>query len=351
MYRRLFQLRLPLLCLSVLAAFPGAARGQAIATGDLARNLALGGGGVALAGPGSSSSINPAAVARVDEPRVLLPQLVWTGSGSMADEITANLLKYRDVEHLPELGFGLTAAANRMRSQAEAALQWKGFEIGFTAGGQFATLPNAPLRRWTRQGHFGIPPGDARLITEFGYFVGVPITYARSVRLPGAASSHLDVGLRVLVLSGMSERDRFRVNRRGRIIRTLVVDVEGNCVDADLGLRWRPQNTPRAAFGLVMRGLLPAEIGRMERPLAFDAGASWHISRQLLAVVDLSELGLAGGATSRLSFGWEWRMDTTPLTLRLGVNPEGATVGFALGPLSFAYSQSGVGLLRTGIGF
>lgn len=337
---------LPLACVAFLLVCK-AADAQTYSTGLAARSIALGGGGIALPGSDVSSSLNPAALADADGVRVLLPQITLSREGGLSDEILANIIENGDFDHLPELGVDLTNERNVLWTAVEGALRIDRFEIGVGGGGQLAGTPNRPLRRWARQGHFGVPPPRARLRTEFGYFGNVPLSYARRLRL---RSGDLDLGARVVLFSGVYQQDSFRVNRRGKILRTAVADTSDTDFDLTLGARYTPARTPSHTYAAVLRGVREQGIGRLRQERSLDLGAAWKVQPDLQVVADWSDFGDWGGR-QRFGIGGEYQVRGLPLTLRGAITTRGLAIGGQLGPIALAYTDDGWTLLRTGMAF
>lgn len=335
---------------SVLAVIIcGAARAQTYSTGLSARSIGLG-GGIALPGSEVSSSLNPAALADADGIRVLMPQITLSREGELSDEILANIIENGDFEHLTDLGVDLTNERNVLWTAAEESLRVGQFEIGVGGGGQLVGSPNRPLRRWARQGHFGIPPRNARLRTEFGYFGTVPVSYGHRFQVTRVISGNLDLGIRFSALSGVYQRDSFRVNRRGKIIRTPQADTRDTDFDLTLGARFTPARARTVSYAAVLRGLRAQGIGRLQQSRSLDLGTAWKVNSRLQMVADWTDLANLGG-TQRFSVGGEYQVRGIPLTLRAAVTTRGLTIGGQVGILSLAYTDDGRSMLRTGVAF
>lgn len=336
------------LLLPVLQA-PALAEGAA--AGDSARHLALGGGGVALPDSGVSSSVNPAALAaRSGDLRFVGPRVLLVGRGPLDDEILASMIRHGSFDRIPDLGVALTDARNSLWTQVGGALRWKQFEIGIEADGELLIRPNRSLRRWAAQGHFGIPPPQARLVTEFGYAGAVPVAYGRRFRGRGAFAGSVDAGIRIVPFNATYQRDAFRASRRGRIVHILRDRSSGTLLDADIGIRFAPARLPVVTVGAVLHGIRNARVGRFGPQRSLDLGAAVRGRRNLLVVADLTGIGLRG-KPGRLSAGVEYPVPVSGVVLRAGMRRNGLSAGLQFGAVSVAYSADGAGMVRSGFSF
>lgn len=323
---------------------------QTLSTGDLARHAGLGGGGIALADPRASSQVNPAALATSTGVRVPAPRVTLAEQGEKARPILESVLRHHDFDHLLQVGFGLLKNRSQVWIALDQSLRIGHLELGLGGGGEMLGSPNAPTRRWARQGHFGLPPPRARFVAELGYHFDAALAYGRRLRLPGETGS-LDAGLRLVPTFGRYQRSSFRAARTGEIDAVHRQDEESLVLGADLGFRYLPADLPALSAGLVVRGLSRAQVGRMRRPGGVDLGAALRLGSRATVVADWTHFGSSDRLPARLGAGAELVVWPRWLALRGAVTTRGLAVGFDLGPLSFAYAADGESLLRTGFSF
>lgn len=311
--------------------------------------MGLGGGGIGLPGLGVSSRVNPAALAASEDTRVLAPNVQLSGQGPLNRDILDNLIEYRDFDHLEEIGIELVDRRNSLWTDLGLAVRHRHLEIGFSATGRLVGSPNEPLARWARQGHFGIPPPDARFHVGLGYLASMPVTYAWRFSENQWKKTPLEVGVRLVPAIGRYEKEVLQVNRSGDILNKTTAQEDGFSVGLDLGLRYQMATRRPLSLGLVARGLTQAGTGRYRQGQGLDLGVAYKPDESLTLVSDLMSLADRRRPV-RFSVGAE-RSISRDVVLRGAVTTRGLAVGFDYRGLSFAYAADGESLLGTSFAF
>lgn len=330
------------------------ARAQVAASGEIARHIALGGGGIALADRYASPQVNPAFLADPVELRFNLSRMGVTGQGNAAYKAWDILVRTNDFDRLTDIALDLARQRTRMTTENGFDVRFGHWQVDIGAIGQLDGVPNAALKQWVRQGAAFYPPPGARFQADMGYFVTPSVAYGNRWNLNGDVAGELDAGLRVKEWYGRWRSVQFRAVREGTgfsLGRDTLGDKTGGTIGADLGLRFKPKDNPRLSYGLVVAGAAAPAIGNMTQDPTLNVGSAYQVTHRLTVVADALNLSSSNDRRAKLATGAEYALYGRWLTVQGGLSTRGLSAGFGLGPLHFAYSRDGETSLGTQLRF
>jgi hypothetical protein len=334
--------------LALLACGPAAA--DSATTGDSARHVGLGGGGIALPGPNVSTQLNPAALASPQGIRVRTPQLHVSGDGELHHQVFENLREEHDLDRLVSIGLRLLNDRNTVWLRGEQTVRVRHWEFGLTAGGELDGNPNQLARRWFRSGRSGSPPPGARYDAQGAFYAGGVIGYGQRFQRRGSGAGALDFGARLTPMRLEYRRQTYEADLNRKVSGS---DVEKERTDfgLDVGFRYAPAAVPNTTFGAVIHGINGGGLNPYTQTISLSLGAARQMSPNLMLTADWLNVTGARRFATKGAVGAEYQVNKPWLTVRGGLTTRGFAAGISIGPVNLAYTTDGQSLAYTGLSF
>lgn len=331
--------------LSVLAAvcaaplmFAPGARAD-FASGAYARQLGMGGAGLALVDePSSTQYLNPAALAYSKKKLGFnLP------SGSIRFDgvsfSTANDLRGaafdQDEGDIVESARRLAKGEATVDASVVSGVTFYKANIGYEGQGRVQATPDASLMAWGNGPQTTPPTGSSRI--RAASVVSAPAVAIAS-NVPWYRAGRLAVGARIRFqkLSGQVRDVAFN---NGSATVTDVMSEDRSGIAADVGFLLRPHENKGIAYALVASNLIHPHFQSYKQETLISGGVAKHFRPGLVAAADAVNITNAYGDGVDLRAGVEYK-PVKFFAVRTGMSTRnGLTIGVQLAGFNFAWAK------------
>ncbi len=327
--------------LLALLVSPLSALAQSFAAGDIARNVGLGGGGIAIFDEEASFRANPAAAAVPVRCRLRLAGLGLYADGPRSLDAWSSIIQAGSFDPLQAEGYPYLADRNRLGARAEGAWESRRWRVGLAGVFAGESDPSAPLRQWIRQGAVFTPPPGSR--ADVGYLVAIVPSATTGWRrqLGGGFGGTLDVGARANIWAGSVRRYVYSAPPGQGLQQTRSSRVDALGIGIDLGMRYRPSAVPRLSLGWTLDSAVEPSMSGAGEDRTLSVGAAYVVSPRLLLVMDALNLNGPAHRDFRFSAGAELRLRPGGLRVRGAATTRGLAAGLRIGPIDLAYATDG----------
>ncbi|MCC6483472.1 MAG: conjugal transfer protein TraF [Armatimonadetes bacterium] len=326
-----------LLAVCATLALPRGAAAD-FASGAYARQLGMGGAGLALIDQASSTQyLNPAALAFTKKKLGFnFPSGTIRFDGvsfSTASDLRRAVLD-QDQDDIIESARRMARREATVDASFVSGLTFYKANLGYEGQGRVQATPDSALMSWANGPQTTPPTGTSRI--RAASVVSAP-SIAVGSNVPWYKGGRLAVGARVRFqqLSGQTREVTFD---NGNASVADLASEHRNGVAADVGFVLRPQENKGIAYGLVVNDLIHPHFQSYEQRTMISGGIAKHFRPGLVAAADAVNITNAYGDGVDLRAGIEYK----PLkffALRTGLSTHrGWTVGVQLAGFNFAWA-------------